>query len=63
MAVEPKGGSLNESHIHLVSWMCEELYELAEDHEDAAGIAAIANRMMTKGGTPRHRDLLQWLRA
>ena len=34
MVVEPERGSLNESHIHLVEWMCEELYDLAEDHDD-----------------------------
>ena len=65
MGEEPSEESLNGQHVHLVNFMCDELWTMADDREDEQSqqYEHAAEFLMTSGGTPNNADLLPWLRS
>ena len=51
--------------MHLVDFVCKELWSLADDSGDknSAAYDETAERLMTAGGTRKHKDLYAWLRS
>ena len=65
MGEKPEPGSLDALLVHLVDFVCEELWSLADDSGDehAAEYDQTAERLMTAGGTPKNKHLYAWLRS